>query len=202
MLTLPSGPGTHIASTLIAALIGVGLSGGTVASNSIIQLTVPHQYVGIAMGIVITARNVGGSVATTIYSTILTNELGKKLGPYIATALAKAGLPLAQIPAVTGAIATSNAIALAEVPPAILGAGAYALKIAYCDSFKVVYLVSIAFGVIGIVCAGFTMNVGQFMTDKVDVRLDEGAHLQTHGNTGGHIINHDGEDITDKRANL
>jgi hypothetical protein len=98
MLITGLGPGTHIVSTVIVALIGFGLSGGTVASNSIIQLSVPHQYVGVAMGIVTTARNVGGSVATTIYTTILTNKLGKRLGVDIATAFAKAGLPLAQIP--------------------------------------------------------------------------------------------------------
>jgi len=192
------GPGTHIASTLIITLIGFGLSGATVASNAIIQLSVPHQFVGIAMGIVITARNVGGSVATTIYSTILSNELAKKLGVGIATALAKAGLPLAQVPAVTAGIATGNATALAGVNPQILGAGAYALKVAYSQSFRVVYLVSIAFGVVGTVCALWTMNVGHYMTNKVDVRLDEGAHINTHGDTGGVVIDHEGEAIPTK----
>jgi len=192
------GPGTHSASTLIVVLIGIGLSGATVASNSIIQLSVPHQYIGVAMGIVITARNVGGSIATTIYTTILTNQLAKKLGPYIAKALAKAGLPLAQIPGVTEALATQDATspAFAGVSPEIIGAGVHGLKSAYADSFKIVYLVSIAFGVLGTICAMWTMNVGKYMTNKVDVKLDEGAHIVTHGDTGGHIINHDGEEIT------
>jgi len=192
MLITVLGPGTHIASAVIVALIGFGLSGGTVASNSIIQLSVPHQYVGVAMGIVTTARNVGGSVATTIYTTILTNELGKGLGVDIAT-----GLPLAQIPGVTEAITTGNLAspALIGVNPEILGAGAYGLKIAYSNSFKIVYLVSIAFGVIGAICAMWTQNVGKFMTNKIDVRLDEGAHIKAHGDTGGHVINHEGEEI-------
>jgi hypothetical protein len=200
MLTRVTGPGTHIASTTIVALIGFGLSGGTVASNSIIQLSVPHQYVGVAMGIVTTARNVGGSVATTIYTTILTNELAKRIGVDIATALAKAGLPLAQVPGVTEAIATGNLTspALAGVSLEILGAGAYGLKIAYSNSFKIVYLVSIAFGVIGAICAMWTQNVAKFMTNKVDIRLDEGAHITTRGDTGGHIINHEGEEILSK----
>jgi hypothetical protein len=155
------------------------------------------------MGIVrfvTTARNVGGSVATTIYTTILTNELGKRLGVDIATALAKAGLPLAQIPGVTEAIATGNLTspALAGVSLEILGTGAYGLKIAYSNSFKIVYLVSIAFGVIGAICAMWTQNMGKFMTNKVDVRLDEGAHIKTHGDTGGHVINHEGEEIIGK----
>jgi hypothetical protein len=202
MLTRVTGPGTHIASTAIVALIGFGLSGGTVASNSIIQLSVPHQYVGVAMGIVTTARNVGGSVATTIYTTILTNELAKRLGVDIATALAKAGLPLAQVPGVTEAIATGNLTspALAGVSLEILGAGAYGLKTAYSNSFKIVYLVSIAFGIIGAVCAMWTQNVGKFMTNKVDVRLDEGAHITTRGDTGGHVINHEGEEILGKSS--
>jgi hypothetical protein len=87
--------------------------------------------------------------------------------------------------AVTEAITTGNLAspALIGVNPEILGAGGDGLKIAYSNSFKVVYLVSIAFGVIGAICAMWTQNVGKFMTNKVDVRLDEETHIKTHGDT-------------------
>lgn len=59
-----------------------------------------------------------------------------------------------------------------SVVPEILGAGVYGLKVACSNSFKIVYLFFLAFGVVGSVCAMWTTNVGKFMTDRVGVRLD------------------------------
>lgn len=150
------------------------------------------------MGLVITARNVGGSIATTIYTVVLSNNLKSHLGINIATALAKAGLPLADIPAVTEALATQNttnpAFGLANL--AQLEAGIYAVKVSYADAFRLVYLVSIAFGGLGILCAFWTKNFGHLMIRKLDVKLNDGAHLNTHSELkGGHIIDHDGREL-------
>jgi hypothetical protein len=163
-----------------------------------VQLNIPHQYIGVAMGLVITARNVGGSIATTVYTVVLSNNLKSHLGLNIATALAKAGLPLADIPAVTEALATQNvtspAFGLANL--AQLEAGIYAVKVSYADAFRLVYLVSIAFGGLGILCAFWTKNFGYLMTRQVDVILEEGAHLSTHLELkGGHVIDHDGTEL-------
>jgi len=190
---------TNASSIAIVALIGAMISAATVASNSMIQLAVPHQYIGVAMGLVTTARNVGGSISTTIYSVILTNRLAATLGVNVATALAKAGVPLADVPAITGALATGNAMspALADATPLQLYAGIMALKHSYIDAFKIIYLVSIAFGVVGTVCAAFTMNVGHLMTRKIDVQLDAGLHVGLHEvHKGGHVIEHDGTEIS------
>jgi hypothetical protein len=40
-----------------------------------------------------------------------------------------------------------------------------------------VYLVTIAFGVVGTVCAAFSTNVDKLMTSHVDIKLEEGAHV-------------------------
>ncbi|KAI9743687.1 MAG: hypothetical protein M1818_003003 [Claussenomyces sp. TS43310] len=192
------GPGTHIASTILVILIGALISAATVATNTMVQLHVPHQYLGVAMGLVTTARNVGGSVSTTIYTVILQNDLTSHLAKFIATALVTAGLPLADVPAVTGALATANTTspALALASPQALEAGIYAVKMGYTHAFKLVYYVSIAFGALGIVCAAFTLDIGHLMTSQVDVLLHEGAHIKTRdeGVSGGHIITHTGEE--------
>ena len=36
-----------------------------------ITLNVPHEYIGVAIGLVTTARAVGGSIGTTVYTVIL-----------------------------------------------------------------------------------------------------------------------------------
>lgn len=174
-------------------------SSATIAVNTMVQLSIPHQYIGIAMGLVIAARNIGGSIATTIYTVVLTNNVKKHLGVNIATALYKAGLPLADVIPVTEALATQNAtspaLGLATLPQ--LEAGIYAGKLSYADAFRLVYLVSIAFGGLGIICAFWTQNFGHLMIKKLDVKLEEGAHLTTQFGKG-HVIDHDGTEL--KRA--
>jgi hypothetical protein len=184
-------PGSHVASTIFAILTGCGVAAATVGSNAMVVLAVPHEYIGVAIGLITTARSVGGSVATTVYIVILQHDLSKHLGHNLGTALAKAGLPLADIPAVAGALATSNVTspALELASPAILAAGIQSIKLSYAHAFRLVYLVSIAFGVLGTICAFYALDVKHFMTREVDIKLEEGAHVVSHAdNTGGHII--------------
>ncbi len=75
--------------------------------------------------------------------------------------------------------------------PMVLEAGQVAIQNTYTHAFRIVYLVSITFGVIGIVCAMFTKDVTHLMTAFIDIKLEEGAHIKSHANnTGGHIIHH------------
>jgi Fungal trichothecene efflux pump (TRI12) len=203
MLTFRIGINTHIASTILVVMTGFIISCATVVSNAMLQLAVPHQYLGVAMGLVTTTRNVGGTIGSTVYTIILSNQLTTHLGTNIATALAKAGLPLADIAGVTGALATGNSMspALASASPAALGAGILALKLTYVHSFRLIYLISITFGVLGTICAAFTRNVGEYMTNKIDVTISDGAHFGFHDfHEGGHVINHTGEEIVGSRA--
>ena len=158
-----------------------------------IHLGVEHQYIGISMGLMAASRGIGGAVATIIYVVILQDNLKAPLGIMVATALAKAGLTPAQIPAVAEAIATGDVIgpALKTVSLVVIEAGAYAVKEFYAHTFREVYLVSIVFGVLGTTCATFSLNVDHLMTGKVDIALEEGAHVKSHAdNSGGHIIRH------------
>lgn len=150
------------------------------------------------MGLVTVFRYVGGSVGTTVYTVILTNQLTENLGVNVAAALAAAGLPVADIPSVTGALVTgdSTSPALTLASADALDAGILAIKLTYAHAFEIIYLVSIAFGIVGTVCAAFTRNVGEYMTNKLDVILDEQAHLGLHDvQKGGHVLDEDGNEI-------
>jgi hypothetical protein len=179
------------------------LACAVVTTNSIIQLSVPHQYLGVAMGIVTTSRYVGGSVGSTIYQVILSNQLSDNLGKNVAAALAKAGVPIAKIPAIAEAIALGETTspALADASPTALGAGVLALKLTYVHAFKIIYLTAIAFGVLGILCAAFSRNIGEFLTNKIDVEMDKSIRLGLHEvHKHGHVISHDGEEIIGRSA--
>jgi len=178
----------------LVALSGVFVSAGTVASTSMAQLGVPHEYIGIASLILVTARTVGGSVATTVYTVILQNDIKNHGAKRVAIAVAEGGVPLTSLlPVVVALLAgdqTSPALITAfETYPKAILAGVAALKEAYSHAFRIVYLVSIAFGTLGTICAAFSLNVDKLLTRHVDVTLDEGAHLKTHeGNRKAYII--------------
>lgn len=192
-------PTSNIASTVLICLTGILVAAATVASTSMAQLWVPHEFIGIASALLITARTVGGAVATTGYSVILQNNIKDQGAHSIATALVKAGLPLPTVLDVLTALLagdpTSPALASAvKTNPLAVFVGVIALKKAYSKAFRLIYFVSIAFGVCGTICAAFSLNVAHLMTRHVDVTLDEGAHLKTiEADRKGHIVPHHGD---------
>lgn len=149
-----------------------------------------HEYIGVASALVTTARTVGGSVATAMYTSILRNKLAAFIPTYVAAPLAKVGVPPVAIPAVIHALSTHTGVeALAALTPEQLEVGHYGMKQSFAHAFRVVYLVTIAFGVSATVAVAFTANVDHLMTKKVDIKLEEGPHIHGQVDTGdGHII--------------
>lgn len=189
---------SHIASTALVALGAAFIAAVSVFSVSMVQVIVKHEHIGIASGVLVTARSLGGAVATTIYVSILQNKLASSIAPDVAVPLAENGVPLASIPAVIEALTSGDLTspALAAISPKALYAAVVGLQNAYVGSFRLIYLVSIAFGVIGTVMVAFVRNVDALMTDKIDIKLSEGAHIKVQNDTGeGHIIRH-----TDEKA--
>jgi hypothetical protein len=82
----------------------------------------------------------------------------------------KAGLPSADLPALFAAITAGTVTAMETVPgitPTVIGAVGDAVKVAYSQAFKTVYLTSIAFGGLSIIVALFITSVDDLMTDFV-----------------------------------
>lgn len=183
-------PSTKIASTCLVALMGLSVGGGMIVATAMIQLEVPHEYLGIATSVAITARNLGGAVGTVIYVSIFTDRVKFFIIKLLVTPLFFAGVSIPNlelvVPALTG---TGPVSALAVLTPAQLEIAIGGVKAAYAASLRVVYLSSIAFGVCGTVAVCFCRNVDHLMTNKVDIVLDEGAKFVGVTDTGaGHII--------------
>ncbi|EXJ66790.1 uncharacterized protein A1O5_09985 [Cladophialophora psammophila CBS 110553] len=183
-------PSSSTASIVLVAMEGISIGGGMIVATAMVQLAVEHQYIGIATALAVTARNIGGSVGQVIYVTIFTEKLKSNIVKYAVYPLAAAGVAPSLIPTVVEALTgTAPASALEQLTPTQLGIGVKGVKDAFVHSLRIVYLVSIAFGVIGTVFACFSKNVNEYMTNKVDIRLDEGAKLKAMTDTGeGHII--------------
>ena len=169
---------------------GISVGGGMIVATAMVQLAVEHQYIGIATALAVTARNVGGAVGQVIYISIFTDRLKSGFVKYVAYPLLAAGVSPKIIAGVVGALSGQGPVsALEQLTPTQLGVGIAGVKSAFQHSLRTVYLVSIAFGVIGTVVVCFCKNVDEHMTKKVDIRLDEGAKLKATMDTGeGHIV--------------
>lgn len=186
-------PATSTASTVLVALEGISVGGGMIVATAMLQLSVDHEYIGIVTALAVTFRNIGGAVGQVIYISIFTHRLETGFMKFVALPLLAAGVSPTNIEKVveafTGAAPESE---LAQLTPTQLEVGVRGVRQAFIHSLRIVYLVSIAFGVIGTVVACFCKDVDEHMTHQVDIKLDEGAKLRAVTDTGeGHIIRYE-----------
>ncbi|KAI9735349.1 MAG: hypothetical protein M1818_006544 [Claussenomyces sp. TS43310] len=184
-------PSTRIASAVLVGLEGVSVGGGMIVATAMVQMAVDHEYIGIVTALAVAVRNLGGAVGTVIYVSIFTGQLKHFITTKVAMPLAYAGVPFQDLAGVVGALTgMAPTSALASLTPAQLELAVTGVKSAYSSAFRVVYLASIAFGVVALVAAALTKNVDKGrMNKEIDIKLNEGAKLQGVTDTGeGHII--------------
>ncbi|OCK72990.1 trichothecene efflux pump [Lepidopterella palustris CBS 459.81] len=184
-------PDSRIASSVLVGIMGVSISWGMAIAGAMCQLAVSHEYLGLAANLAVTMRNIGGAVGTVIYMSIFSNRFKSNMMIDVAMPLLKSGVPPASITSVIAALTkkTPESI-LTTLKPEQFVIGVNGIKDAYVHALRVVYLVSIAFGVLATICAAFTMDVDHLLTNEIDIILDEGA-MVTQGltDTGeGHVI--------------
>ena len=121
-------------------------------------------------------RVIGGSIGYTTYYNVFVSKFASNAIYYIGGAM-ELELGIIDPQVIQDAILLTSASLLDElkVLPGIAGnATAYEIvvtagQIAFAESYRWVYLVSIAFGVVSIVAALFLGNIDQYMDDHVAV---------------------------------
>ncbi|OQU93620.1 hypothetical protein CLAIMM_00102 [Cladophialophora immunda] len=182
-------PTSNIGSTILVVFLFAVVAGVNIATITVVQTTVKHEFIGIATGIVCCSRSVGGSIAQVIYTTILHNKLVSNVATDVAAPLVSAGVPPSTLPTILEALLTGISGPLKSLTPSQLLIATEGLKRANAAAFRVVYLVTIAFGTIGLIAVYFVKDIDHLLTQKVDIKLQEGAIIHSHTDTGeGHII--------------
>jgi len=183
-------PTSSTKSTIFTALIGICTGGGFVVAAAMIQLAVEHEYIGIATALCVTARNVGGAIAIVIYTAIFNGRLKYYINQDLVGPLIQAGVaPTSLANATLAFLGQGPPTALQGLTSAQLAIGINGVKQSYTHAFKVVYLSSIGFGVVGTACVSFCKNCDDQMTNQVDIKLNEGAKLTGVTDEGkGHVI--------------
>ncbi|KPI41091.1 putative MFS-type transporter YusP [Cyphellophora attinorum] len=147
-------------------------------SLAIAPLALPTEDIGVALGALGSIRSGGASVGLAICVAILNNKLTAFVPPRVTEAVTALGLPLSSVPALLTGLTTG--VGLDDVPgisPEILAAAAAAQSNAASDAFHYVWYAVVAFAVLALGCACFTINYGQFLTNDVSRKM--------HGKTVG-----------------
>lgn len=144
-----------------------------------VQLSTPHHLIATATAVTTSARAVAATVFTAIYSAALSTRLERYIPAYVPKAAVGAGLPPSSIPAFMGAITGTDPTAVTSVPgvtPAIAAAGVAALKQAFADGVRVVYIIAVPFGVIACIAVLCLGDLRDVMNYRVDAPVEDLHH--------------------------
>ena len=148
---------------------------------------------GIAVGLAGTFRLLGGAIATAIYTAILTNRYGEVIVQKLGDVATDFHLSEATEQALLIASAKNTPAAYATVPgitDSIIAATEMAVKLSYVQGFKLVYLVSIGFGGLAVICAFCTKNIdsSKKTSEKAVVLKNELAAMKNSGNSADNVV--------------
>jgi hypothetical protein len=132
------------------------------------------QDIGLATGVLGSIRSLGGSIATALYSSVLANELKKNLPEYVVPAAADAGLPESSMGSLFAAITRGDFSEVPGINSKIITAVSEALKMAYTNSFRVVFYTTIPFSVILLLSAFLVPDMKKFLSHNVAKKLQDG----------------------------
>ncbi|KAL4926323.1 trichothecene efflux pump [Aspergillus undulatus] len=136
-----------------------------------VTLVVEPQDIGLATGVLGSLRALGGAVAQAVYMSVLDNKLNDNIPKFALSA----GSGVEGIPG-----ATESVVAAAQK----------ALKIAYSQSFRIVFFCTIPFSVILIVSSCFVPNMENFVHYNVARRLRERVEDASDSKTEVQMVEH------------
>lgn len=163
--------GLGIALTILG---GLGVGWVEAVAILIAGLVVPPEDIGAAQGLFASMRAVTGTIALSIYVSIFTDKLAVFLPQEFTSAVTKVGLPDSSLPDLFTTIGNGTALALGSVPgmnDTILAAVGEGTKMGYHDTFRIVYLASLVFGIIAIISAFFVQDVSHLFTGFVNKKI-------------------------------
>jgi hypothetical protein len=165
-----------------AGLAGLGMGGPLVLVIAGVQLSTPHHLIATATAVTTSSRAVSATIFTAIYGATVTTRLAKDIPSYVAEAALHAGLPKTSLQAFVEALAGNDAAALPKIPgvtPSIIGAGVAALKQAFADGLRAVYIIAAPFGALACIACFFLGDLKKTMNYHVDAPVED-LHAKHH----------------------
>jgi len=154
------------------AMFGMGAS--LVALIVCSQLASEDRHIGLATLVLGSMRGIGGSVAVTVYTSIMMNTVKEDAGPRVAKAVLPLGFPPTALAPFVGLIIGGKLDTAAKIPGVtqqMVDAAEQAIKWSWTLAFQRIYYAAVAFSVFAVVVSFFVKDVTSNMTDNVAVRL-------------------------------
>ncbi|KAF2677961.1 MFS general substrate transporter [Lentithecium fluviatile CBS 122367] len=171
------GVGTKVRASVLVSL-GVFFVGWTEgAAITIVTLAAKDQFaLGTSAGIAGSIRFLISSIASTVYSVILSNRLATTIAAQVPPALIRAGLPATSVASFISAfsLGASAFEAVPGITPEILAIGTSAYQHANADAYRTVFFSNIAFSGVAIICSLLLPNVDHLLTGQVATTLHQG----------------------------
>ena len=169
-------PNNSASAIVFSGLVGLGFGAPLALIIAGVQLSTPYNLIATATALTTSSRSVAAAVFTAIYSATVSDRLAKYIPSYVAEAAVRAGLPLSSVPAFVGALASNNATALPKIPgvsPLIIDAGVNALKQAFADGIRAVFMIAAPFGALACIACFFLGDMKATMNYHVDAPMED-----------------------------
>ncbi|BCS17609.1 putative MFS drug efflux pump [Aspergillus puulaauensis] len=162
----------------VLIIAGLGIGGIVVPASIITTIICPDDLIATISALTLSIRVVGGSIGYTVYYNVFISKFVPNSQHYIGGVMATQ-LNITDVTLITEAIELTGASLLEglhDIPGIAGNQAAYdavvaAGQMAYAESYKWVYYVSIAFGGISILSACFLGNIAKYMDDHVAVMI-------------------------------
>lgn len=171
-------PGQSVTAIAMSCLVGLGFGAPLVLIVTGVQLSTPHRLIATATACTTSSRAIAGAVFSAINTAAFESRLTKYLPGYISKATLGAGLPASSLVAFITALTTGDAAGLSEitgVTPEVISRGTEALRQAYADSFRVVFIIAVPFGVLACIGCCFLGDLKETMDLQVDASVEKPA---------------------------
>ncbi|CAG9993191.1 unnamed protein product [Clonostachys byssicola] len=168
-------PGDNLNCLIFAGLAGLGFGAPLVLVVTGVQLSTPHHLIATATAVTTSARAVGATIFTSVFSAAYSSELQVKLYAKIAEAVTKVGLAADQVPAFVSAFTAKDNGALSTIPgvnSTVVEAATSAMSQAYAESLHVVYYIAISFGAVACLACFFLGDLRNTMNYVVDAPVE------------------------------
>ena len=139
-------------------------------SIAVSQMGVDHRDLGHSGGISGVSRFAAGTIAASVYTTIVTNTVTKYTLQYVPPAVEAAGLSASEVPALLRELSLPKFAN--NYSPRIVAAAGAAVQHAYERGVQNVAYASLAFGIVGIIACACCKDVDHKMNNKIEVYLE------------------------------
>lgn len=138
-----------------------------------------NHLIATATAVTTSARAVAATVFTASYSAAFSNRLAGYLPQYTSRAALGAGITKSSLTAFIGVLSANDPPAQAGFPsltPAITDLDTRALKQAFADGLRIVFIIGAPFGVVACVMCFFPGGVSKTMNYMVEARVEDLHH--------------------------